>query len=206
MDAIAPGRAEVWRRYLDDRVVYVDENGSVHGKQEILRELEPLPPGLVGRIAVDRFPAEVHGDVAVVAHEVQEQLDYHGQPLHTRFRTTDTWLRTARGWRLVLRQTSAVLADPPVAALGHDQLCAYGGTYALTEEIVATVRCAEGALVVERAGRPAVRYLPELLDVFFLPGEPRTRRIFLRDERGQISGFVDRREGEDVRWRRRAGR
>ena len=47
-----------------------------------------------------------------------------------------------------------------------------------------------------------MRYLPELAYVFFVVGQPRTRRIFLRDERGQLIGFVDRREGEDVRWRK----
>ncbi len=43
MDAIAPGRADVWRSYLHDRVVYVDEAGAVRGKEEVLRELTPLP-------------------------------------------------------------------------------------------------------------------------------------------------------------------
>jgi hypothetical protein len=35
-----------------------------------------------------------------------------------------------------------------------------------------------------------------------VPGQPRTRRIFLRDPAGKIAGFGDRREGEDVRWRK----
>jgi hypothetical protein len=209
MDAVAPGHADVWRRYLHPRVVYVDENGAVRSKQEILRELTPLPSGLVGRIEVDRFEAQIHGDVAVVANELQEFLDYHGQPLRSRFRNADTWLRTPSGWRLILRQTSAVLQDPPAVALTRDQLCAYNGTYALTEAISGTVTCAPDGLVFERPGRPAVAYRPELLDVFFVPGQPRTRRIFLRDARGVVIGFVDRREGEDVRWRlasRGAGR
>ena len=201
-DAIAPGRAEVWRRYLDDRVLYVDENGAVYRKAALLRELTPLPPGLVGRIQVDSFQVELHGDTAVVAHEDQEFLDYHGQKLRTRFRSADTWRRTPGGWRLVLRQTSAVLRDPPAVSLTRAQLCAYDGTYSLTADIVATVRCTEGGLLFERAGRPAVTYRPEVLDVFFAPGQPRSRRIFLRDASGQVTGFVDRREGEDVRWTR----
>jgi hypothetical protein len=48
-----------------------------------------------------------------------------------------------------------------------------------------------------------VTYLPEVRDVFFVAGQPRTRRVFLRDAAGRITGFADRREGEDVRWRRR---
>jgi hypothetical protein len=202
MDAVAPGDAAVWRKYLHERVLYVDENGAVHPKADILRELTPLPPGLVGRIAVDVFEAEVHGDVAAVAYEVQETLDYHGQPLRTRFRTAASWLRTPDGWRLILSHTSAVLKDPPAAELSREQLCAYAGRYALTDAIVTTVRCIDGALVAERPDRPAVTWLPEVADVFFVKGQPRTRRIFLRDRSGNPVGFVDRREGEDIRWRR----
>jgi hypothetical protein len=39
-------------------------------------------------------------------------------------------------------------------------------------------------------------------DVFFVAGQPRPRRIFTRDTAGAITGFVDRREGEDVRWQK----
>lgn len=94
-----------------------------------------------------------------------------------------------------------MLKDPPAAPLTRDQLCAYQGTYALTGDITGTVRCSGDSLLFERAGRPPVTYRPEVLDVFFAPGQPRTRRIFRRDAGGQVTGFVDRREGEDVRWR-----
>lgn len=94
----------------------------------------------------------------------------------------------------------ALLQDPPTIALPVAQLCAYNGQYALTAEIVVSAQCTEGGLNVSRPDRPTVKYVPELLDVFFVPGQPRTRRIFTRDASGQITGFVDRREGEDVRW------
>lgn len=203
MDAVAPGHAGVWRRYLHDRLVHVDENGVLRGKTELLREFSPLPPGLVGRIAVDVFKAEIHGDVAVTAYELQEHLDYHGQILRSRFRGSDTWLRTPDGWRLIAQKTSAALKDPPAIAMTKEQLCAYQGTYALTDAITATVRCVDDGLAVERADRPTVKYLPEVVDVFFAPGQPRSRRIFLRDQGGAVTGFVDRREGEDIRWRKR---
>jgi len=200
LDAIAPGQAEVWQRYTHERLLHVDETGAVRSRKELLAELTPLPPGLVGRIEIDHFKVAVHGTVAVVAHEDQEYLDYYGQALRSRFRSTDTWLRTPEGWRLIAQQVSAVLKDPPAATLTTAQLCAYNGAYSLTRDITATVRCTEGGLTVERAGRPTVKYVPEVLDAFFVAGQPRTRRIFLRDDQGRLTGFVDRREGEDVRW------
>lgn len=201
MDAIAPGEAEIWRRYLLDDAVYFDENGAVYDKAKLLAELTPLPPGLVGRMEVDRFEPTLFGDAAVVVAEVQEYLDYHGQVLHTRFRFLDTWLRTPAGWRLAARHTAAVLKDPPAIALSAEELCAYAGVYRLTPEIETTVRCTEGGLVSERTGRPAETYLPEVRDLFFVAGKPRSRRIFLR-EGGAVVGFADRREGEDIRWTR----
>ncbi len=200
LDAVAPGNVAVWQRYLHERVIHVDENGTVRTKAALLAEFSPLPPGLVGRIAVDRFNIQTHGDIAVVAYELQEHLHYHGQILRSRFRASDTWLRTAEGWRLLAEQVNAVLKDPPSVKLTQQQLCAYNGSYAMTAEITATIRCTQGGLTMERSGRKPAQYLAEVADVFFVPGQPRTRRIFVRDAQGKVVGFVDRREGEDVRW------
>jgi hypothetical protein len=96
----------------------------------------------------------------------------------------------------------AVQQDPPAIRLNHATLCGYAGRYAMTDSIVATMRCAGDSLVMVRAGRPDRVFLPEVRDVFFERGQPRTRRIFLYDAQGQISGFVDRREERDVSWKR----
>jgi hypothetical protein len=202
-DAVAPGDVEVWRRYLHDRVIRVDETGAVQTKEDLLKEFSPLPPGLVGRMAVDTFKIETHGDVAVVAYETQEHLDYHGQILRSRFRVGDTWLKTQQGWKLVAEQVAAVLKDPPSIKLTQKQLCEYDGTYTLTAEIASTIRCTQDGFTAERTGRPPANYLAEVPDVFFVAGQPRTRRIFVRDAQGKVVGFVDRREGEDIRWNKK---
>jgi hypothetical protein len=203
LDAVAPGDHGPWERLLDPGFLQLDENGTVRTKSELLAELDPLPAGLVGSIRVDTFRAELHGDVAIVIHEDQESLDYFGQHLANRFRSFEAWRHTPAGWRLIGQHSAAVLRDPPAVTLSHDDLCAYAGTYALTDAIMVTLRCDGNELVAERAGRPAVRYRPELRDLFFAPGQPRSRRIFLRDAGGHITGFADRREGEDIVWRRR---
>jgi hypothetical protein len=68
----------------------------------------------------------------------------------------------------------------------------------MTADIKGTIRCENDELIFESPTRPARHFCPELLDVFFEPGEPRTRRIFLRAPQGQIIGFVDRREARDI--------
>lgn len=199
-DALAPGKVAVWERYLDDRFVHMDENGVVRNKAEFLKEVTPLPAGLVGRIEIDRFDATFHGNTAIVAYEMQEYLDYFGQSLRTRFRSLDTWLATADGWRLIGGHIAAVLKDPPAAKLSPELLSEYEGVYSLTPEIKTTIRSRDGGLTAQRDDRPAATYAAEIRDVFFVPGQPRSRRIFTRDAKGRVDGFVDRREGEDIRW------
>lgn len=202
LDAIAPGHAEVWRRYLHPNALHLDENGVVRDKEALLKELAPLPAGLVGRVEVDKYRVTLHGDVAIAAVEIHEHLDYHGQVLRTRFRFLDTWVRTPEGWRLIGQHTSAVLKDPPSIQLTRAELVEYGGVYRLTPKITTTIRITDTGLISEREGRPAVTYFPEVRDMFFAAGQPRSRRVFVRDGSGKVIGFADRREGEDVRWRR----
>jgi hypothetical protein len=64
--------------------------------------------------------------------------------------------------------------------------------------------CSANGLTMLRPGRPAAEYLPETADVFFLPGQPRSRRLFVRDETGKVIAMLDRREGEDIRWNRKS--
>lgn len=202
LDAIAPGRAEVWRRNLHEKMTHVDENAIVRTKAELLAELHPLPKGLAGKLEITKFQVVREGNVAIATHEDLEHLDYYGQMLVSRWRSTDTWLSTKDGWKLIGEQTMAILEDPPSITLTSEQLCGYAGTYRLTAGITETIRCSDGKLLGQRTGRPEVAYDAEVPGVFFAKGKPRTRRIFLRDDRGNVTGFVDRREGLDIRWTR----
>jgi ketosteroid isomerase-like protein len=202
LDAIAPGDVRVWDRLLDPGAIQVDENDTVRDKKQILADLQPLGPGLKGHLDIDDFRVAVFGDVAVVTHEDAEYLDYHGQVLHSRFRMTDTWRKTPDGWRQIASQALAVQQDPPAIQLGQSALCAYAGRYALTDDIVATIACKDGHLMVTRPGKPERTFLAEMPDVFFEPGQPRTRRIFQHASDGAVTGFVDRREERDIAWKR----
>jgi len=201
LDAIAAGDKATWDRLLDPKAIQVDENDVVRDKAQILAALEPLGPGLTGNLQIDDFRVALYDDVAVVAHEDKEYLDYHGQVLRSRFRMTDTWRRTPAGWRLLGEQALAVQQDPPSVPF-DSKSCVYAGRYALTSDIVATIACKGDALTVERQGKPARSFLAETPDVFFEPGSPRTRRIFQRDAQGHVTGFVDRREERDIAWKK----
>jgi len=203
--AIAPGDTAVWNRLLDSAAIVVDENDKIYTKQEMLANLKPLPPGLLGDLAIDNFLVKLHGDVAVVTHEDNEYLDYHGQIIRSRFRNTDVWKRKGNDWREISSMVLAVQKDPPAIALDHKAVCALNGRYAMTDSIAATLQCAGDTLLMKREGRPNRVFFPETRDVFFEPGQPRTRRIFQFDTFGRVSGFVDRRESRDISWTRKTG-
>jgi hypothetical protein len=201
-DAVTAGDARVWDRYLDANVIYLSEDGVRKGKADLLKEITPLPQGISGSIVVSDFQVRLHGDTAVTTHNDLESENYFGHMLKAEYRSTDTWIRTPQGWTLAASQVHAQLIDPPAITLAAAKLDEYVGTYRLNAEITYTVRRKGNVLTGERTGRSAQTLSAEATDVFFVAGQPRSRKIFLRSADGRVTGFVDRREGRDVPWTR----
>jgi ketosteroid isomerase-like protein len=202
VDAIGAGSAEVWDRYLDEGVRYVDETGKVLTKKQMVEGTKRLPEGVSGTIRVTEFDAAVHGDVAVATYVDDENEDFHGHKLHCKYRTTDTWLKTAKGWRLIAAQVLAIRSDPPAVPLAASLRAEYCGRYALTPEIAYEIRCNGDGLEGRETGRKAEELRAEAPDVLFVPGRPRYRYVFLRDAAGKIIGLAQRREAWDLVWKR----
>ncbi|HWC57239.1 MAG TPA: DUF4440 domain-containing protein [Sphingomicrobium sp.] len=202
LDAVAGGNKAPWDAAADPALIYVTENNEVLTKAALLDQTTPLPPGLVGHIKVTDYQLQRHGDSAVATYIADEHLDYHGQLIHTKFRTTDSWHSTAAGWKLVASMTLAALDDPPAIALPPAKLAEYAGRYELTPDIHYTVRVDGDRLLGLRDGGKEVELKAEAADIFFVPGSPRSRKVFYRDASGRVTGFGDRREGHDIKWRR----
>jgi hypothetical protein len=202
VDAIATGGAAVWDRYLDEGVRYVDESGTVMTKKQMVEGTKPLPEGVTGTITVIGFDAAVHGDVAVATYVNDENEDFHGHKLHCQYRTTDTWLKTRTGWRLIAGQVLALRTDPPPVPLAASLGAEYCGQYALTPAIAYEIRCSGETLEGQQTGRKPEELRAEAPDVLFVPGRPRYRYVFLRDAGGKITGFAQRREAWDLVWKR----
>ena len=99
-------------------------------------------------------------------------------------------------------QVLALPDDPPALADYPGDDCPFRGAYRIGDAQRVTINCADAGLISQRQNRPPAIYRAEWPDIFFLPGQPRTRRIFLRNESGDVIAFVDRREGHDIRWER----
>jgi len=201
-DAVTAGDARVWDRYLDANAIYLSEDGVRKTKADLLKEITPLPKGISGSIVVSAFEVKRHGDTAITTHDALESENYFGHALKAEYRSTDTWVRTPQGWKLVASQVHAQLIDPPAITLAPATLDEYAGTYRLNGEITYTIRRNGTGLIGERTGRSAQTLSAEASDVFFVAGQPRSRKIFLRSTDGRVTGFVDRREGRDISWTR----
>ena len=202
LDAFAPGDVKVWNAALAAEAVYVDENGEVMNRADFLKQLQPLPPGASGTIAISAYSVSQSGDVATVVHTDDEQELYHGQHLTAQYLTTETWQRQNGEWKLLLVHAYAILREPKTTDLPAVDLDAYVGHYAAAPDLAYTIRREGDHLLGERPGRPATPLKAEVRDVFFATGQLRVRKIFQRDDAGRIVGFVDRREGSDLVWKR----
>jgi hypothetical protein len=201
VDALAPGERAVWEHYSDPSLTYVTEDNEVKTRTQLLDGMQPLPAGSSGWIVVEEFRCTDFGSFAVTTYLMDEHETIEGHELHARYRGSDTWRATAAGWRLVAAQVYAIPQDPPRGEAASP-LADYAGTYSLSAITRQTIRPEGDHLVAERASRAPQLLLPESGDVFFTPGHPRTRRIFLRGPGGRLVGFADRREGIDLVWSR----
>jgi ketosteroid isomerase-like protein len=204
LDATAPGDRATWDRALAPDAVYVDEDGHVLDRAAFLEALEPLPRGLSGHIDIVDHGVRLHGDTALVVEKLDEHEDYHGLPLRAGYLITETWLRQEGRWRLALVHAYVVNPDPPAIALPAATLDEYAGRYAGPGGMVYEIRREGDRLVGGRVGGAAHPLLAEMPDLFFVAGQPRIRKIFQRDAGHAVTGFVDRREGEDIAWTRLA--
>lgn len=201
LDAIAPGRRQVWEQALAPDAIYVDENGTIMNRAEFLKQLEPLPAGAGGTLQIASYIANIDGDLATVVHTDAEVENYHGETLHSWYLTTETWRREAGEWKLYLVHTSAVLKDPPAITLPAAELQQYAGRYVCGTDLVYLIQWNGKQLTGGREGGAMKPLEVEVRDVLFVPGQPRIRKIFQRDEKGKITGFVDRRESWDLVWK-----
>lgn len=201
-DALVPGLASVWEQYLDADFSITTEDGELLHKPRMVSDIKPFPAGISGSIKVTDFQATVRGTVAVATYVADESENYYGRQLHCQYRTTDTWVQTSAGWRLIASQILALRTDPPPIDLTAKQAEAYVGRYSLSPEMAYEIRLRDGQLEGQQTGRKPEVLRAEGVDVLFVPGKPRYRMVIQRDAAGRITGLAERREAWDLLWTR----
>jgi hypothetical protein len=172
-------------------------------KDELIKELSPLPKGYVGSIRIGETKALVQDGVVVLSHRDREDLELYGQKLVTYFQMTNTWARQRDGqWRLVSTQVMAIPNERKPAAIDPQSLDAYTGQYELAPEVKYDITREGDRLYGQRTGRAREELLPLCADTFYRKGVWRGEKVFERDERGRVVKMLDRRENNDLVWRK----
>jgi hypothetical protein len=203
LDAIATGNKSIWQRYLADGSIYADEEGRVLTKDELIKELSPLPAGYVGSIKIGATKVLVQENVVVLSHLDREELELYGQKIVTNYHMTNTWAKQKDGqWQLVSTQVMAIPNERKPAAVDPKSLDSYIGEYQLTPQVSYIITREGDKLFGQRTGRAKEELLPLCVDTFYRKGVWRGEKVFERDAQGRIVNMRDRRENNDLVWKK----
>ena len=202
-DALVSGNQALWKKYYADDCLYHDEKGRSLNKAKLVADISPLPRGYSGSIKVMNVESRFAADVAVLSYDLDESETIFGQELHARYHETDTWLKRNNDWQIVAAQAFRYYEDPAVSQSDPSKFAAYAGTYELSKESVRkTIVTADGAkLFMERMDGGKVQLFPESGDLFFRKSVE-GRILFRFGADGKVDALIDRRNNEDVIWKK----
>lgn len=200
-DAVAIGDKTPWQKYIADDALYFDEKGRNLTKSALVADIEPLPKGYSGTIRLTKVQCHIEGNVAIMSYDLDEKETIFGQELSARYHETDTWMLRNGQWQIVAGQVLRYYEDPAPGKVDPHRLAEYAGTYQLGPEKVATVFVEDGKLYRQRGSGARELLEPEACDIFFRKGIE-GRILFHLGEGGKVDALIDRRNNEDVVWRK----
>ena len=205
MDALVPGKAEVWQRYLADDAMITDEFGRRQTKMEAVESMHPLPAGFSGSIELRDARVHVYGDTAVLDCEEYETEIVFGQKLVVRYFTMNTYVRRDGVWKVVAMEDVTLPTPPPRIDVRGLKLDDYAGTYRYAPDRAWIVDVDNGKLQWRtKAERPANALDPVAKDVFMGGDDEKNLLIFRRDDNGRVVELIERRKYNDLHLRRDA--
>ena len=199
-DAVVPGNKEPWEKYFADDCIFADEKGRNLNKAQLVADIRPLPKGYSGTIKIAKPQSVIHGETAILSYDLDETETIFGQKLTARYHVTDTWLRRNGVWQIVSSQAMRYYEDPAAARIDPKKFADFSGTYELAPGETRRVFSEGESLYVERNGKRE-RLLAEGSEIFFRKGVE-GRILFRYADNGKVDALIDRRNNEDVVWRR----
>lgn len=199
-DAVVPGNKEPWQKYFADDCIFADEKGRNLNKTQLVADIAPLPKGYSGTIKIAKPQGIIHGDTAILSYDLDETETIFGQKLTARYHVTDTWLQRNGAWQIASSQAMRYYEDPAVARIDPKKFAGFSGTYELAPGQTRRVFSEGENFYVERNGKRE-QLLPEGSEIFFRKGVE-GRILFRYADNGKVDALIDRRNNEDVVWRR----
>jgi hypothetical protein len=200
-DSVAVGNQAPWKLYFADDAMYFDEKGRAMDKSALVADVAPLPEGYSGSIKLVKAQSRILGRTAILTYDLDESETIYGQQMKARYHGTDTWMFRNGRWQIVAGQMFRYYEDPAPGRVDSARLNDYVGTYELAPGITLAITREADRLYSKRGERAREQLMPEGGDIFFRPGAE-GRRIFHRNDSGKVDALIDRRNNEDVIWKK----
>jgi hypothetical protein len=205
-DAIVPGNQAPWKKYFADDCLFADEKGRVLDKPKLIADITPVPAGYSGTIKIENAQSRIIGNTAILSYDADESETIFRQNLKARYHVTDTWLQRNGEWQIIASQAHRYYEDPAVGKADPKKFADYTATYELAPGQTRSVFAEGDKLFVERNGKKEQlnkkeQLFAETSEIFFRKGVE-GRILFRYDATGKVEALIDRRNNEDVIWRK----
>ncbi len=201
MDSASTGEQTPWKKYFAEDSMIFDEKGHNMDKTALLKDVTPLPPGYSGTLKVVRPQSRIFPNIAILSYDADESETVFGQNMSARYHSTDTWMLHNGQWQIVASQTLRYYEDPAPGTADTKKYRDYTGTYELAPGKTAVVSTDGINLYTQRGQGAKELLITEASDVFFRKGVE-GRRLFRRGDNGRVDAMIDRRNNEDIVWRK----
>ena len=198
---LAAGDQAPWKRDFAEDCLYFDEKGRNMNKAALVADVSPLPKGYSGTIKVVNPQSHIERNVAVFSYDMNETENVFGQEMTARYHATDTWMLRKGEWQVVAGQVLRYYEDPAAGKTVLAKLSEYAGTYELSPANRQIISVEGEQLSRQRGEQPKGLLIPEAGDIFFRKGVE-GRILFRRGDDGKVDALVDRRNNEDVVWKK----
>jgi len=201
-DAVAIGNKAPWEKYVADDVIYTDENWHILTKKDLVDGLSPLPKGYSGSIRMANVQSRINGDAAVLSYRALEEEYVFGQKLAPIYLVTDTYFKRNGRWQMVASHVIVMPSERQTVVVNPKLYESIVGQYELTPEVTYTITLEGEKLIGQRSGRAKEELVPADNNTFFRKGTIRGEKVFGRDASGRVTAMLDRRENNDLTWKK----
>jgi uncharacterized protein DUF4440/uncharacterized protein DUF3471 len=199
-DSLVSGDQAPWKKHFADDCMFADEKGRFFDKPKLIADITPLPAGYSGTIKIQNAQSRIIGNTAILSYDADESETIFGQNLKARYHITDTWLQRNGNWQIIASQAHRYYEDPALGKTDTKKFPDFIGTYELAPGQTRSVIAEDQKLFVERKGKKE-QLLPETSELFFRKGVE-GRILFRYADTGKVDALIDRRNNEDVIWRK----
>jgi hypothetical protein len=201
VDSVAGGDQTPWKKYFAEDAMFFDERGENMNKAALVAGITPLPAGHSGTIKVVKPQSHIERNIAILSYDLDETEIIYGQNEKARYHETDTWMRRNGQWQIVAGQVLRYYEDPAPGKVDRAKFAEYVGTYELAPGDRLTISRDGQELYRHRGDQPKGELIPEATDIFFRKGVE-GRILFRYADTGKVDALIDRRNNEDVVWKK----